>query len=230
MHGIIAFGAYVPYWRLQRSTIGAALGSGGGKGTRAVASYDEDSTSMGVEAARLAIAGLPADASIATLTFSTSTPPYLDKTNATAIHAALGFDRSVMAADVGGSVRSTVAAMGLGNFAPFTTLTVHADVRTGLPGGADERDGGDGAVAFVWGTHDDALAEQVSFASATTEFLDRWRLPGESSQTRRKSGSASAMCPDCDSATARPPCAAALSGARATACEKRATPSRQCRC
>ena len=142
MHGIIAYGAYVPYWRLQRSTIGAALGSGGGKGTRAVASYDEDSTSMGVEAARLAIAGLPADASIATLTFSTSTPPYLDKTNATAIHAALGLDRSVMAADVGGSVRSTVAAMGLGNFAPFTTLTVHADVRTGLPGGADERDGG----------------------------------------------------------------------------------------
>ena len=46
----------MPYYRLQRGAIGAALGSGGGKGTRAVASFDEDTTSMGVEAARLAIA------------------------------------------------------------------------------------------------------------------------------------------------------------------------------
>ena len=34
-------------------------------GTRAVASYDEDTTTMGVEAARIALAGLPADATAA---------------------------------------------------------------------------------------------------------------------------------------------------------------------
>ena len=34
MPGIVAYGAYVPYYRLQRGAIGAALGSGGGKGTR----------------------------------------------------------------------------------------------------------------------------------------------------------------------------------------------------
>ena len=50
--GIVGYGAYVPFHRLKRSAISAALGSGGGKGTRAVASYDEDSTSMAVEAAR----------------------------------------------------------------------------------------------------------------------------------------------------------------------------------
>ena len=55
MAGIAAYGAYVPYYRLQRAAIGAALGSGGGKGTRAVASFDEDATSMGVEAARIAM-------------------------------------------------------------------------------------------------------------------------------------------------------------------------------
>ena len=38
MRGIIAYGAYVPYWRLQRGAITAALGTGGGQGTRAVAS------------------------------------------------------------------------------------------------------------------------------------------------------------------------------------------------
>ena len=38
--------------------------------------------------------------------FSTASPPYLDKTNANAIHAALGLDPSVMTGDVGGAVRS----------------------------------------------------------------------------------------------------------------------------
>ena len=49
--GIAAWGTYLPYWRLQRSAIGAVLGGGGGRGTRAVASYDEDTTTLGVEAA-----------------------------------------------------------------------------------------------------------------------------------------------------------------------------------
>ena len=38
MTGIVSYGAYVPYWRLQRGAIGATLGSGGGRGTRSVAS------------------------------------------------------------------------------------------------------------------------------------------------------------------------------------------------
>ena len=60
MPGIVSYGAYLPYWRLQRGAIGQSLGSGGGKGTRSVASYDEDTTSMGVEAGRLALAAAPA--------------------------------------------------------------------------------------------------------------------------------------------------------------------------
>ena len=54
MPGIVSYGAYLPYWRLQRGAIGQTLGSGGGKGARSVASYDEDSTSMGVESGRIA--------------------------------------------------------------------------------------------------------------------------------------------------------------------------------
>ena len=62
------------------------------------------------------------------------------------------------------------------------TLVVLSDVRTGLPGGADERDGGDGAAAFVVGPESaelPVLAELVASASATEEFLDRWRIPGD---------------------------------------------------
>ena len=47
MAGISAYGTYVPYARLDRKTIAEALGTPPGKGTRAVASHDEDTTSMG---------------------------------------------------------------------------------------------------------------------------------------------------------------------------------------
>ena len=49
MRGIISAGGYVPFRRLDRSEIARLFGAGGGKGTRAVASYDEDTTSLGVE-------------------------------------------------------------------------------------------------------------------------------------------------------------------------------------
>src|SRR5262249_30089777 len=80
---------------------------------------------------------------------------------------------------VGGAARSGLIPMALGNAASYPVLSVLADVRTGLPGGADERDGGDGSAAFLWADHDDVIAELVTFACATDEFLDRWRVPGE---------------------------------------------------
>src|SRR5947207_1875161 len=59
MRGIAAYGAYVPYWRLDRKAIATALGAPSGSGTRSVASYDEDTTSLGVEAARAAVRAAP---------------------------------------------------------------------------------------------------------------------------------------------------------------------------
>jgi hydroxymethylglutaryl-CoA synthase len=179
MRGVIAYGAYVPYNRLDRSAITAALGTGGGRGTRAVASFDEDAASMAVEAARVALRD--AGGVVPTgLSFATATPPYLDKTNATLVHAALGLPSGVFAGDVGGAPRSAVAALRGALAASGPELVVAADVRTGLPGSADEANTGDAAVALLIGSDDDGpvLAEWVGGASATAEFLDRWRLPG----------------------------------------------------
>src|SRR5438270_1844391 len=173
--GLTGYGAYLPHHRLKRSEIAAALGEGGGKGTRAVASFDEDATSMGVEASRIALRGAPTPER---LLFATANPPYLDKTNANVIHAALGLDPSVLAIDVVGSARSGIGALVLATETTTPTLAVLADVRTGLPGGADERDGGDAAAAFVFGGDGPVLADVLAQASATEEFLDRWRLPG----------------------------------------------------
>jgi hydroxymethylglutaryl-CoA synthase len=181
MRGIVGYGAYLPYWRLDRKAIAEALGVSAGSGTRAVASYDEDTTSLGVEAGRAALRG--ATVVPQALYFATSDPAYLDKTNATAIHAALDLPTSAFAVDIVGSVRSAVGAMRAARDAHGPALAVLSDIRTGLPGGGDERDGGDGAAAFLFA--DDTpdarvLAEPLGGASATAEFLDRWRLPGES--------------------------------------------------
>lgn len=179
MNGILSYGVYVPFARLDRKTIAEALGSPAGSGTRAVASYDEDTTSMGVEAARVALrSGVPPSAVV----FATAGPAYLDKTNATAIHAALDLADTAPAYDMAGSIRSGAGAMWAALHSSTPTLAVVSDVRTGLAGGADERESGDAAAAFVCGPGDSEhprIAEIIGGASLTAEFLERWRLPGE---------------------------------------------------
>jgi 3-hydroxy-3-methylglutaryl CoA synthase/uncharacterized OB-fold protein len=184
MRGIISYGGYVPYHRLERAAIGAAHGGNAGRGTRAVASYDEDTTSMGVEAARLALRSLGPDGRerVERLWFSTTAPSYVDKTNATTVHAALRLDRQVPAIDMNGAVRSAVGALRAALADGPTTLVVAADTRTGLPNSTDEREGGDAAAALLIG--DDSpdapvLAELIGGASTTEEFVDRWRAPGD---------------------------------------------------
>lgn len=175
MNGIVGHGVYLPYWRLQRERIRAHLGSGGGHGTRSVAGYDEDTTSMGVEAGRRALSASP-EIAPAVLCFATTAPAYVDKTNANAIHAALRLDESVAAFDLAGAARSGVAASWLAQAAGG--MAVLSDVRTGRPGSIDEAAGGDAAVALLFGS-DRVIAEPIGSASVTAEFMDRWRTPGE---------------------------------------------------
>jgi 3-hydroxy-3-methylglutaryl CoA synthase len=181
MRGILSAGGYIPHGRLDRSTIAPFVGTGGGKGSRSVASYDEDTTTMGFEAARLALRAAADSSRPDMVWFSTVTPAYLDKTNATAIHAALRLDDDVAALDLGGAQRSAVGALRIALAGSDTVLMIAADMRTGLPGSADEASGGDGAAALLIG--DDAagplLAEHIASASITAEFLDRWRAPGD---------------------------------------------------
>ena len=60
-----------------------------------------------------------------------------------------------------------------------TTLVVSSDQRDGLPTSADEAAGGDAGAALLVGDGPDLLAEFVVAASATDEFTDRWRAPGD---------------------------------------------------
>lgn len=180
MRGILSWGTHLPHRRLDRTGIAAVAGTGGGKGTRTVAGFDEDTTTLGVEAARVALRDLPGCAP-SSLWFATTDPAYLDKTNATAIHAALRLDAAVPAFDALGSVRSTVGAVRAALGGAGAALVVAADRRGGLPGSPDEAAGGDAGSALLLGSEADGavLAEVLEFTSITEEFLDRWRTPGD---------------------------------------------------
>lgn len=163
--GLLSYASYLPCYRLSGVDIGLR------RGDRVIAAYDEDSTTMAVAAA---MAALPQGVTPAAVYFATSTPAYADKTNATAVHAALGLPATAFVADLCGTGRSAFAALAAA--ARDGGLAVAADVRVGRPGSADEKLGGDGAAALLFGVGD-PIAEYLASHSVTEEFLDRWRDP-----------------------------------------------------
>jgi hydroxymethylglutaryl-CoA synthase len=185
MRGIQSYAAYIPYRRLERKDVASIFGGTAGRGQRAVASFDEDTTTMGFEAARLALRSV-GGASPEAMWFATAEPAYLEKTNATSIHAALRLDPAVAVMDVNGAVRSGVGALRAAVRSADEVLLTTAGMRGGLPTSADEREGGDGAAALLIGENENrpVIAEYLGGASETEEFLDRWRTPGSSKPRR----------------------------------------------
>lgn len=171
-NALLGYAGYVPAWRVAAD--------GTGTPTRIVACFDEDAVTMGATAARAALAcSEVAPGAGDRLVLATSAPPYLDKTNAVIVHAALSLDRQVAASDAIGSARSAMTAV-CGAFDGATTIVAAGDVRTGRPGSTDERSGGDAGAALIIGPpspESPALAERLGSMSVTEEFLDRWREP-----------------------------------------------------
>ena len=184
--GIVSWGVYLPYWRLQRSAIGLTLGIAVGPG------HPEPSPPTTrtprrwrVEAGRLALRGAPGRLAPADLVFSTPAPAYLDKTNATAVHAGLGLPSSTGAYDSLGSVRSAVGAL----------RTARADGRTPVagrlaiavrpahrvrPARPRSATAATAPPRSCSATATTSWPRPSASASATEEFLDRWRTVGES--------------------------------------------------
>jgi 3-hydroxy-3-methylglutaryl CoA synthase len=180
VRGITGCGGYLPYRRLDLEEVGAVAGGGGRRGQRAVASFDEDATTMAVEAARVALRSA-GPVELRSLWYTTVAPPYQDRTNANGIHAVLRMARTAAAYDVVGSVRSGFASLRSALTSTGPALAVSSDLRVGWPGGPDEAYFGDGAGALILADESDmpVIAEIVAWQSVSDEFLDRWRPPGE---------------------------------------------------
>ena len=129
------------------------------------------------------------------MAFATTAPAYADKTNATAIHAALGLADDVPAFDAVGAIRSGVGAAWMAQAAGG--LAVLSDVRTGRPGSADEAGGGDGAVTLAFG--DDGVDRRGRRRGVGHRGVHRPLAGARASRTPRSGRSASASTPTCRS-------------------------------
>lgn len=172
MAGILRYGSYVPFCRLDRGGLADP-----GQGERSVASFDEDATSLAVEAGREAMRGC--DLVPSSLLFASTSHPYAEKLNAAAVHAALDLPPAVRCMDLGSTARSGLSALALSTeiASQAPALICAADVVVGAPSGPRESKGGDAACCFLIGDGPEAGANILSAASHTEELLDVWRGP-----------------------------------------------------
>lgn len=184
MVGIAAWGAYAPRLRLSRKAVVAANAwiapglAGKAKGERSMASWDEDALTMAVEAARDALG--PEDearSGIESAIFASTTAPFADRQNAGILAAALTLAPSIISADVTGSQRCGLTALGQaldaarGGKRVLVAVGEHRRARAASP---QELDFGDAAAAFVVDA-DGAAAEFLGRGAITEDFVDHFR-------------------------------------------------------
>jgi hydroxymethylglutaryl-CoA synthase len=177
MTGIVSYAAYLPLNRLDRAEIGRAWGRGG-KGEKAVASFDEDSLTMAVAVAQSCLAGKDIG-TVDGVLFASTTAPYNEKQAAATVAAVLGMGAGTYTADFGGSLRCGTnalrAAMDAVNSGSLkNVLVLAADRRIALPNGGNEMAFGDGAGALLIGTRG-VVASVDSFYSMSDEIIDVFR-------------------------------------------------------
>ncbi|MDY6881505.1 MAG: OB-fold domain-containing protein [Thermodesulfobacteriota bacterium] len=176
MVGITAFGAYVPFLRLDRTAIGK-----GGKGEKSMANFDEDSITMAVAAVMDCLNGIDRDA-VDALFFASTTSPYREKQTAATVAVSSDLRQNILTADFANSLRSGTNAIRSAADAVLAgsarqVMVTAADIRLGVPGSAFEQSFGDGAGALLIGEEDVAAALIASY-SVNQEIMDTWRIDG----------------------------------------------------
>ena len=177
--GILAFGAYIPWRRLQRQAIAdthawfnPAL-KGQAKGERAFCNWDEDTVTMAVEAARDALRGRERSA-IGALRFASTTFPFLDRLHSGIVADALGLDEGISAIDVTATQRAATSALIEALSSATETLVVSAEKRAAKAASAFEMSSGDAAAAVLVGAGE-PVAKLLGKASRTADFVDHFR-------------------------------------------------------
>ncbi|MFH0861328.1 MAG: hydroxymethylglutaryl-CoA synthase [Candidatus Altiarchaeota archaeon] len=189
--GIVGYGAYIPRYRIKVEEIAKVWGddaerikSGLNVFEKSVPSYDEDTVTISVEAARNAIqyAGIkPAD--IGAIYVGSESHPYAVKPTATIVADAIEATPELTAADFEFACKAGTAAiqacMGLvaGGYIKYG-MAIGADTSQGRPGDALEYTASAGGAAYIIGSKD-VIAEIKDTYSYTTDTPDFWRREGQ---------------------------------------------------
>lgn len=174
---IKAVGFNFPYLRLKRERIGQAWNQRSAPGEKAVAALDQDSLTMGVDAASEVLD--PSDnCDIGGVYFASTSPPYKLQSAASLVVGALGLSHNCFTADFGNSYKAGVSALIAANDAIeagriSNALVIVSDNRAAKPATQDETLFGDGAVGILLGEKGGLrLATSVH---KTSTLIDRWQ-------------------------------------------------------
>jgi hydroxymethylglutaryl-CoA synthase len=173
MKGIISYGGYIPYNRLQRKKIGEFFGTFAPSGEKAIAGHDEDSISMGVEAALDCLKGVDLQ-EIEAVYFATTSSPYKEKGSIATITTALNLQDNIRGIETAASLRSGTSSL-LAARDDEKTLVIASDCRIGAPTGQNELWFGDGAASILLGSSENVIARIVDSGSSQEEIVSQWR-------------------------------------------------------
>jgi 3-hydroxy-3-methylglutaryl CoA synthase len=180
--GITGFGAYLPRLRIGRELIAEAHRwmapslRGQARGSRAFCSWDEDSITMAVEAARDCLVG--GVAAPQALVLASTTLPYADLQNSVIVSEALGLPPATRAMDVAHSQRCGSSALLAALGGREDTLVIASDKPAGKPASVQELSYGAGAAAIRVGGGGAVLARLLGSASVSRGMVDHFRAAG----------------------------------------------------
>jgi 3-hydroxy-3-methylglutaryl CoA synthase len=186
MVSIAGYGAYVPIYRIERSTIAEQHGDYPKSGEVAVPSNDEDHITMGVKTAEQALSHAGVDgAGVDAVYASSVSDPFDEHGLAPHIGYAVGGGDDLRVADFESSARAATTAIQAATDAieaghVETALVVGTDVITAAAGSAVEQTAGAGAGALVLQERDGNVATIQGIANETTGFVGRFSVSGES--------------------------------------------------
>lgn len=181
--GLLATTRYLPRLRLERSDMLAqhrwmAPGLRGlAQGRRAMASWDEDSVTMAVEAGRALLGALPG-ADARELSLVSNTLPFAERLNAAIVAGALGLAEDAAVRDTGGSGRAALAELAAAlKRGDEAHAVLAAERRIARPASAQEMIFGDGAAGAFVG-RGAAVAHFVAHAGRHADLVDHFRAAG----------------------------------------------------
>ncbi len=187
--GIASYGWYVPVSRLDMHTLAEQWGMSeahervfrlNGRNSIAVSALDEDSATLGIEAAERAMAALPQGHPLPqSIHVGSESHVYAVKPTAVIIAEALRLTPGVFAVDLEFACKAGTAAL-LSSAACVAAgyiesgLAIGADCPQSAPGSLLEASVGAGAAAFVVGSRD-LIAVIDGLASVASDVTDFWR-------------------------------------------------------
>lgn len=189
MIGISSYGAYLPKYLLPRELIGKAWDFPVIPGTKAVAGVDEDSLTMGVEAALDCTMGLDTK-KIDGLFFASTTQVYTEKDSASLIATVLDLREDIVTADFTDSLKAGTTALARAvdtikaNDHINSILVVAADTRKPEPSTMWEYGFADGAAALLVADEDPIPLAIKDHYSVAANVTGPWKRADKDSYVR----------------------------------------------